>query len=106
MSSVEVLLASFDSPARARSLLTVRAAICSAVDSSRPWSSSPSLMWSYWRSRFLLHPCGMVPPSGLGVALDVPAARTRHAGGSRRLACRGRPRLRDPDQDAPGDDAH
>src|SRR3954452_11132211 len=59
MSSVDVRLASLASPARARSLLTVRAAISSAVSSDRPSSSSPFLMWSYWRSRFLLHASGM-----------------------------------------------
>src|SRR5262245_3734954 len=41
----------FDSPRRAFSLLTVRAAISSARPT--PWSSSESLMCSYWRARFV-----------------------------------------------------
>jgi len=58
---MDVGLAVRASPERARSLLTVRAAIYSAVSSERPWSSRPSLMCSYWRSRLLLHACcGMV----------------------------------------------
>src|SRR5438874_5508691 len=60
MSRSEVRLASVASPARARSLLTVRAAISSAVSSLLPRSSRPSLMCSYWRSRLALHRlCGM-----------------------------------------------
>ena len=44
------------SPARARSLLTVRAAISSATSSVAVLvSSRPSLMCSYWRSRLALH---------------------------------------------------
>src|SRR5665811_2175260 len=63
MSSVDVRLVSSASPARARSLLTVRAAISSAVSSSSPRSTRPSLMWSYWRSRLSLHArCGMPSP--------------------------------------------
>src|SRR3954452_18636536 len=63
MSLVEDRLAVFASPARARSLFTVRAAISSAVSSSSPRSSRPSLMWSYWRSRLLLQAC-----CGIGLA--------------------------------------
>jgi hypothetical protein len=55
MSSVKVRLERFDSPWRARSLLTVLAAISSATSSERPARFSLALMWSYWRSRFLLH---------------------------------------------------
>src|SRR6266511_4246500 len=55
MSSVDVRLFSLDSPLRARSLFTVRAAISSAVSSLRPRFSSPLLMCSYWRSRLSLH---------------------------------------------------
>src|ERR1700680_707253 len=51
MSSIDVRLASLASPARARSLLTVRAAISSARSSGCPRSSGPSLMCSYCRSR-------------------------------------------------------
>jgi hypothetical protein len=47
--------ADFVSPARARCLLTVRAAISSARSSERPSSFSDSLMCRYWRSRLLLH---------------------------------------------------
>src|SRR5271170_7580893 len=54
MSSVEVGLDWLASPARARSLLTVRAAISSARSSGRPWDLSPLLMWSYWRWRLAL----------------------------------------------------
>jgi len=51
------------SPARARSLFTVRAAISSARSSEFPRSSNPSLMWSYWRSRVAVHLCcGIVAP--------------------------------------------
>src|SRR4051812_40460313 len=60
MSSVDVRLAVLASPARALSLLTVRAAISSALSSGSPRSSKPSLMCSYWRSRLLFHArCGM-----------------------------------------------
>ena len=45
----------FASPAWARCLLTVRAAISSARSSDRPASRSDSLMSSYCRSRLLLH---------------------------------------------------
>src|SRR5690242_16829753 len=60
MSSIEVRLASLASPARARSLLTVRAAISSDLSSPTPRSRKPSLMCSYWRSRLGLQAlCGM-----------------------------------------------
>ena len=55
MSSVEVREASLASPARARSLFTVRAAISSASSSGTPRSSSPCSMWRYWRSRLAFH---------------------------------------------------
>src|SRR6478672_1719587 len=61
MSSVEVRLACLDSPCRARSLFTVRAAISSASSSLRPRSSRPSLMCSYCRSRFFDHCCWGIP---------------------------------------------
>ena len=64
---------------RARSLLTVRAAISSAVSSLSPRFFRPALMWRYWRSRFLLQACcGIVlllVPSSTGG--DVPAAAAR-----------------------------
>src|SRR4029079_1561192 len=69
MSSVDVRLFWSASPERARSLLTVRAAISFAVSSSRPRSSRPSLTCSYWRSRLSFHACcGIVgsSPRGLG----------------------------------------
>ena len=51
---MELRLDSAASPARARSLFTVRAAISLAVSRLSPRSRSPSLMCSYWRSRLLL----------------------------------------------------
>jgi hypothetical protein len=45
----------FVSPACARSLLTVRAAISFARFVERPSFFSDSLMCSYWRSRFAFH---------------------------------------------------
>ena len=80
MSSVDDRLDSLASPARARSLLTVRAAISSAVSSLSPRSSTPSLMCSYWRSRFLLQACcGMPenyppPPGGMSDGSSPSAA--------------------------------
>src|SRR4051794_26341295 len=53
MSSFERRDAVFDSPCRARSLLTVRAAISSAVSSPSPRSRSDSFTCSYWRPRLL-----------------------------------------------------
>src|SRR3954452_10644863 len=60
MSCVEVRERVRDSPLRARSLFTVRAAISSARSSERPCSSWLSLMCSYWRARFVpfLTPAG------------------------------------------------
>src|SRR3954469_23598334 len=60
MSLTELRLACLASPARARSLLTVRAAISSAVSSDSPRFFSPLLMCSYWRSRLAFHAfCGI-----------------------------------------------
>src|SRR5918994_144173 len=75
MSFVEVLEAVRDSPARARSLFTVRAAISSAVSSERPRFSSPSLMCSYWRSLLLpfLTPRGGIFASSGSVVSSPPA---------------------------------
>src|SRR6266513_2598764 len=83
MSWVELRLACLASPARARSLLTVRAAISSAVSSFSPRSRRPSLMWSYWRSRLSLQAsCGMgASPFVLGT-VDANGAVAVH---SRRL---------------------
>ena len=53
MSLVEVRELARDTPLRARSLLTVRAAISSARLSDAPLLRSLSLMCSYWRSRLL-----------------------------------------------------
>src|SRR6266481_5425277 len=58
MSWVEVLLAVRDSPARARSLFTVLAAISVARLGLWPRRWALSLMCSYWRSRFGLAPRG------------------------------------------------
>jgi hypothetical protein len=65
MSLVDVRELVFDSPLRARSLLTVRAAISSARSSEAPCSRSLSLMCSYWRSRLL-------PFSHRGAAFHLP----------------------------------
>src|SRR5688572_32810334 len=53
MSLVDVRERVFDSPERAFSLLTVRAAISSARSSDRPCSFSLALMCSYWRARLV-----------------------------------------------------
>src|SRR6185312_12574891 len=64
-----------DSPERARSLLTVRAAISSARSSERPCSSALSLMCSYWRARLVpfLTPRGGISTSFVASALSSPA---------------------------------
>src|SRR5262245_35549896 len=79
MSFVDVLLLLRASPERARSLLTVRAAISPARLLLCPRRLALSLMCSYWRSRFRLDPAGIsatflgqVPPAG-GGNLDVMA---------------------------------
>src|SRR5215208_5603994 len=60
MSRRDVREDSFASPLRARSLLTVRAAISLARFVEAPLFFSLSLMCSYWRSRLLLHAfCGI-----------------------------------------------
>src|SRR5438105_4714219 len=59
MSLVDTRLGRFASPLRARSLLTVRAAISSASSSGRPRSSRLSRMCSYCRSRLRLHHLGI-----------------------------------------------
>src|ERR1700722_6150131 len=88
MSSVEVLLFVRDSPLRARSLLTVRAAISSATSFERPSLSSLSLMCSYWRSRFLLHVwvgiCVPHSPSRGGRLPRPPLCRRSGGRGNRR----------------------
>src|SRR4051794_20036966 len=63
MSCVDVRERCRDSPLRARSLFTVRAAISSARSSEAPWSSSLSLMCSYWRARFVP---SLTPRGGIG----------------------------------------
>lgn len=73
MSRVEDRLAVLDSPERARSLLTVRAAISSARFVLSPRCSALSLTCSYWRSRSGLEPRGMTTPRRV---------RCRHGGGS------------------------
>src|SRR5687767_11529722 len=62
MSSRERREDSFASPARARSLFTIRAAISSALSSDDPRSSKLSLMCSYCRSRLALQASGIAPP--------------------------------------------
>ena len=63
MSRIDVRLAVFDSPALARSLLTVRAAISSARLVLWPRCFALALMCSYCRSRFGLDPRGMTATS-------------------------------------------
>src|SRR5438132_13966381 len=80
----------FVSPDRARSLLTVRAAISLARLVERPCFFSPSLMCSYCRSRLLLHADRGIfkPPRSVWVfrngaatrALWTTPVRTRFAG--------------------------
>src|SRR5688500_5276323 len=65
MSLVEVRERCRDSPRRARSLLTVRAAISSARSSGAPCSRWLFLMCSYWRARFV----PFLTPRG-GIALS------------------------------------
>lgn len=57
-----------DSPERARSLLTVRAAISSARPSDAPRSFADSFTCSYWRARFVpfLTPRGGMVTSVVG----------------------------------------
>src|SRR3954454_9791082 len=78
MSRVEVRERERDSPERARSLLTVRAAISSARSSDAPCSRWLSLMCSYWRARLVpgLTPlCGIV--TSFGVCGFTPPAASR-----------------------------
>src|SRR3954467_8441699 len=82
MSFVDVRERVRDSPARARVLLTVRAAISSARSSERPCSFWLSLMCSYWRGRFVPY---LTPLGGTAVlstiAADLPARRDDHTAG-------------------------
>src|SRR4051794_35752054 len=80
MSCVDVRDAVRDSPLRARSLLTVRAAISSARDSDAPCSFWLSLMCSYWRAR--LEP--FFTPRG-GMPKDYPGRRTNMTARDRRV---------------------
>ena len=75
MSWVELRLAVRDSPARARSLFTVRAAISLARLSDSPRSFALSLMCSYCRSRLAFDPAGMV-----SALLDRLTSRMRSVG--------------------------
>src|SRR5689334_23917421 len=83
MSCVDVLERVRDSPERARSLFTVRAAISSARDSLAPCFFSLFLMCSYCRARFVpfLTPRGGMPTPL--VHLSTEDAGTRPA----RVAC-------------------
>src|SRR3954447_6864136 len=94
MSCVEVRERSRDSPERARSLLTVRAAISSARSSDVPRSFALSLMCSYCRARLVpfLTPRGGIPlvfPSVrvamclVSVAVAVMTLALRGGGGDR-----------------------
>src|SRR4051794_32410813 len=76
MSFVDVREAVRDSPLRARSLFTVRAAISSARDSDAPWDFWLSLMCSYWRARLVpfLTPRGGMAQLLSGSPLGYPVA--------------------------------
>ena len=77
MSCVDVRLAVFASPERARSLFTVRAAISSALAVLSPRCSALALMCSYCRSRLGLDPLGNADrPSARGwLATEPPLPR-------------------------------
>src|SRR4029079_15925365 len=60
-SLIDERLAVFDSPARARSLFTVRAAISSARSVETPRRVALALMCWYCRSRLAFEPAGMCP---------------------------------------------
>src|SRR5688572_12201847 len=62
----------FASPARARSLFTVRAAISSALSSDAPRPLTLSLMCLYCRSRFLLHACCGIRTPFVGSRVGFP----------------------------------
>ena len=74
MSSVEVRERVRDSPDRARSLLTVRAAISSARDSDRPCFLTDDLISSYWRARLVP---GLTPRGGIRAS---PSKRVERSG--------------------------
>src|SRR3954468_13974850 len=78
MSCVEVRERVRDSPRRARSLLTVRAAISSARLSERPCCFSLCLTCSYWRARFV----PFLTPRG-GIQIGYPGRSTQNVGVSR-----------------------
>src|SRR4051794_10833166 len=69
MSRVELRERVRDSPLRARSLFTVRAAISSARPSEAPCSFSLFLMCSYWRARFVPF---FTPRGGILLLLPLP----------------------------------
>src|SRR5687767_2502025 len=75
MSLVDVRLDCLASPARARSLLTVRAAISSALSSLLPRFFSPSLMCSYCRSRLEFHACWGIATSSSRSLPETPTQR-------------------------------
>jgi uncharacterized membrane protein YgdD (TMEM256/DUF423 family) len=86
MSLVELRERLLDSPERARSLLTVRAAISSARLSLRPCLFSDSFTCLYCRSRLLplLTPLGGIGLTSLrgrlGLSSALPARRDHYAG--------------------------
>src|SRR2546421_826221 len=89
MSCVDVLDACRDSPLRARSFCTVRAAISLARFSERPCRRSPCLTCSYWRARFVpfLTPRGGTFSSFRSPTWPVPGSASEQSGsaGSNRL---------------------
>lgn len=97
-------LAVFDSPARARSLLTVRAAISSARRGDSPRLRADSLTCSYCRSLLALEPRGVSAPPHSFMTGAAPPPPTQH--GPDRCAGRhrrgpGRPRTATPTGNRP-----
>src|SRR5438034_3151382 len=81
MSLVDVRERVRDSPERARSFCTVRAAISFALLSDAPPSRSDCLMCSYWRARFVpfLTPRGGIPVTSVELSLVVSTGKSREA---------------------------
>src|SRR5262245_42023200 len=80
MSVFERRLDVLASPALARALLTVLAAIRSAVDSDAPRPFTLALMSSYCRSRLALHACCGISASRVGHGPELCILRTPRRG--------------------------
>src|SRR5687767_14893285 len=74
LSFTDVRDLSRDSPERARSLFTTRAAISSAVPSDIPWPLTDFLTFSYWRARFVPF---LTPLGGIAVS-PQPQEQRKH----------------------------